>query len=146
MSFNGKFKYWFPVFLWMSLIFWMSTEAFSVQKTSFIIESVLRFWAASLSEKEVRMIQAITRKLAHVIEYFILGLLLFRAFRSGSAGGRNRSWAFSSLVVVVLYAAGDEFHQSFVSTRTASIVDVAIDVMGGILAQGASVLWGFRHK
>ncbi len=124
----------------------MSTDAFSMQKTSAIIEPVLEFLAPSLSVKEIRMVHTVIRKLAHVTEYFILGVLLFRAFRGGSAEGRNRSWVFSSLVVVVLYAAGDEFHQLFVSTRTASVVDVIIDTAGGILAQGASVLWGFRNR
>jgi VanZ family protein len=50
-------------------------------------------------------------------------------------------WAFSSLLGVVLYAASDEFHQSFVPERTASLVDVGIDTLGGIIAQGVSVLW-----
>ena len=89
------------------------------------------------------MIHGLIRKCGHIIEYFILGLLLFRAFRGNSKESRIRYWAFSSIIVVILYAASDEFHQSFVSTRTASVIDVVFDTTGGILAQAVSAL---RHR
>jgi VanZ family protein len=85
-------------------------------------------------------IHGIIRKSGHVAEYFILGILLFRAFRSGSNESPGWRSALYSIFIVLLYAAGDEFHQSFVSTRTASLFDIGIDTMGGILAQGVSVL------
>jgi len=139
-------KYWGPVLLWMSFIFWMSTGTFSSENTSLIIEPILRFLLPSISSEKVAMIHAAIRKSGHVTEYFILGILLFRAFRGGSKELRNVRWAFSSLLVVVLYAASDEFHQSFVPTRTASLVDVGIDTLGGIIAQCVSILWHLtRH-
>ena len=124
----------------MGFIFWMSTGTFSAQNTSRIIEPLLHFLAPSLSPEKMDMIHGAIRKSGHVTEYFILGLLLFRAFRGGSKELRIRRWAFSSLVVVVLYAASDEFHQSLVSTRNASLFDIGLDALGGILAQGASAL------
>ena len=141
MSFIRNFKYWVPVLLWMSFIFWMSTGSFAAQNTSLIIEPLLHFLMPSISQEKVAMIHGVIRKFGHVTEYFILGILLFRAFRGGSKELRNLRWAFSSLLIVVLYAASDEFHQSFVTARTASLFDVAIDTLGGILAQGVSVLW-----
>jgi VanZ family protein len=45
------------------------------------------------------------------------------------------------MIGVALWALGDEFHQSFVPTRTASMADVAIDTAGGVLAQFAAALW-----
>jgi VanZ family protein len=141
MSFARNAKYWGPVLLWMTFIFWMSTGTFSSENTSRIIEPILHFLMPSLSPEKLAMMHAAIRKLGHVTEYFILGILLFRAFRGGSKELRNMRWAFSSLLVVVLYAASDEFHQSFVPERTASLVDVGIDTLGGIIAQGVSVLW-----
>jgi VanZ family protein len=38
------------------------------------------------------------------------------------------------LAIVALYAASDEFHQRFVPTREASVVDVFIDTSGAALA------------
>ena len=87
------------------------------------------------------MAHATIRKGAHVAEYFVLGLLLFRAFRVSSTGAWKWRWALLAVMGVVVWALGDEFHQSFVPTRTASMVDVGIDTAGGILAQVISALW-----
>ncbi len=113
----------------------MSTGTFSAQNTSSIIEPLLRFVMPSTTEEDLSLINGVTRKAAHITEYFILGILLFRAFRSGSKKLMTFRWAFYSFLIVVLYAAGDEFHQSFEATRSASIIDVGIDAVGGIFAQ-----------
>jgi VanZ family protein len=140
MSFRKEVQYWFPVFLWISFIFWMSTGMFSAQNTYLFFEPLLRFFAPSISQKEIVALHIILRKLAHVTEYFISGLLLFRAFRNGSNERREWRWAFYALVVVAIIAASDELHQTFVATRTATLVDVGIDTLGGFLAQCISVL------
>jgi VanZ family protein len=146
MAFMQKFRYWLPVILVMAFIYWMSTDAFAVARTSRIIDPILRFLAPSLSRKEILMIHGMIRKAAHVIVYLILGILLFRAFRAGSHERRWWRWASSSLAVVVLYAMTDEFHQLYVPVRTASLVDVGLDTFGGLLAQCVSILWHRRHR
>jgi VanZ family protein len=45
------------------------------------------------------------------------------------------------LIFVLLYAIGDEFHQSFVPSRTASFGDVTIDLLGGI----CGVTWTYWY-
>jgi VanZ family protein len=65
----------------------------------------------------------VLRKLAHVAEYAILGALLVRATDS-------RSLAFT---LAVLYAASDEFHQTFVQGRVGAVHDVAIDAAGAAI-------------
>ncbi|HYA26562.1 MAG TPA: VanZ family protein [Thermodesulfovibrionales bacterium] len=134
------FKYWIPVLLWMIFIFWMSTGTFSAQNTVLIVEPVLRFFMPFISQEMTDMIHTALRKLGHIAEYFVLGILLFRAFHGSSKELRIPRWAFSSFFVLVLYAGSDELHQSFVSTRTASLYDVGIDVLGGIIALGFSAL------
>jgi VanZ family protein len=141
MAFNRYAKYWLPVICWMCVIFWMSTGTFSAENTSLIIKPVLLFLIPSISSQTLDMVHGLIRKSAHVTEYFILGLLLLRAFRGGSRESRALRWSFFSVLIVLFYAASDEFHQSFVSTRTASLIDVGIDTVGGILAQAVSVLW-----
>ena len=141
IAFNQNLKYWLPVILWMSFIFWMSTESFSAQNTSLIIEPLLHFLLSGVSPKDLDMIHGLIRKCGHIVEYFILGLLVFRAFRAGSKEHRIWRWAAYAVIVIVLYAVSDEFHQSFVATRTASPVDVGIDTGGGILALVISSLW-----
>jgi VanZ family protein len=140
------FKYWFPVILWMVFIFWMSTDLFSSGNTTSIIKPVIQFLLPGITPAALDMIHAGIRKCGHIIEYFILGALLFRAFYGGAEG--NKSWkpAIPSLTALILYAASDEYHQSFTSTRSASLIDVGIDAMGGMLAQIACIAWLFFKR
>ena len=127
-------KYWLPVIFWMGFIFWMSTGTFSAENTYSVVQKIVTFLVPVISSQELDLVHALIRKAAHVTEYFILGLLLFRGLRGGSAASWNWRWSWGALIVVVLWAAIDEFHQSLVPTRTASLVDVSIDTAGGALA------------
>jgi VanZ family protein len=120
----------------------MSTEAFSSQNTFSLVKTILRSLFPKISSHEVRLIHGMIRKAGHVIEYFILGLLLFRGFRGGSTASWKWRWNLFAVIGVVVWAVSDEWHQSFIPTRTASVVDVGIDTVGGILAQLVSAL---RH-
>ena len=120
----------------MGFTFLMSTGAFSSENTSRIIEPIVRFLFPSISLHQLHLVHEAVRKLAHLTEYFVLSLLLFRAFKGDSTQDHGWRWSLSAILVVVIFAATDEFHQVFVSTRTPSIVDVGIDTIGGILAQG----------
>jgi VanZ family protein len=146
VAFDRHIKYWLPVILWMGVIFWMSTEIFSDQNTSLIIEPVLHFLMPGISGQNIDIIHGLIRKFGHVTEYFILGLLLLCAFRAGSPKLWSWRWAFFTITIVLFYAVSDEFHQSFVSTRTASIVDVGIDTAGGIFAQAVCALLQHRRQ
>lgn len=64
------------------------------------------------------------RKIAHMLEYGVLALLVRRA-------GKSRAQAF---VFSVLYAASDEWHQSFVPGRAGAAGDVLIDGAGALTA------------
>jgi len=141
MNITKYIKYWLPVVLMMMFIYWMSTETFSSQNTSSFLDPLLRLLAPSLSPEDIDLIHTAIRKLAHVTEYMFLGVVLFRAFRSGSCEPRLWRWTSFSLFIVVVYAAGDEYHQSLLPTRTGSLVDVGIDTVGGFFGQCVSVLW-----
>ena len=71
----------------------------------------------------------IAYKLAHLIEYGVLGILLAGATRRASIPG-GPGWAW---VIVVVNAVGDEIHQAFVPGRTPLVTDVAIDALGGLV-------------
>jgi VanZ family protein len=147
MTFNRDLiKYWLPAMFWMAFIFWMSTETFSSENTFSWLEMVLGLLIPKISSQELGLIHIVMRKAGHVTEYFILGLLLFRSFRGSSVSSWNWRWSFLAVVGVVLWAASDEFHQSFVLTRTASAVDVGIDTAAGILAQFVGALWHRYRK
>ena len=139
-------KYWLPVLLWGGLIFWMSTGMFSSMNTLHFIEPILRSIKPTISRYSLIMINNSIRKAGHVTEYFISGMLIFRAFRAGSNDRRILRWGFYSVVFLVVFAASDEFHQSFVATRTASVLDVCIDTAGGLVAVCISMLRLYRKR
>jgi hypothetical protein len=72
------------------------------------------------------------KKLAHFLEYGLLALLLLRAVR----GLRPITWRLIAwtLILTVLYAATDEYHQTFVPGREGRWQDVIIDASGALLA------------
>ena len=77
------------------------------------------------------------RKGAHLCEYAILGLLVWRALRHGTAEERGRwrwRWAGWAVLWVLLYAASDEVHQVFVPSRQGSVGDVLLDTTGAVIA------------
>ena len=146
MIITKRIQYWIPVFLWMGLTYLMSTASFSAEHTSLIIEPILRFLFPSISLHELHLVHGVIRKLAHLTEYFVLSLLLFRAFRGGSTEPHFWKWALYSVLVVACYAASDEFHQMYVASRTSSIIDVGIDTLGGILGLCVSSAWQLRRR
>jgi VanZ family protein len=123
----------------------MSTEMFSSENTFFWMETVLHLLVPTISHQNMGLIHAFIRKTGHLIEYFILGLLLFRAFSRGSTAGWNWRSSFFVVILVVLWASIDELHQSFVPTRTASLTDVGIDIVGVVFSQLVIALW-HRHR
>jgi VanZ family protein len=144
------FKYWFPVLIWMAVIFSASADSQSFQHSSRIIEPLLRWLFPDISAHTVGVVVGFARKCAHLTEYAILGALFWRILRKPQ---RNdpRPWSWReggwSILFVAWYAGTDEFHQLFVRNRGASIRDVGIDTIGGIL--GMLALWalvGWRRR
>ena len=133
-------KYWLSAIIWMGIIFFMSTGMFSSEHTSQVIGPILHLLFPWISSNQIDLVHGLIRKAGHVTEYFVLGLLLFNAFRGDSIEKWSLRWAIYSIIGVVLYAASDEYHQSFVISRTASFVDVGIDSMGGLLSQAAIIV------
>jgi VanZ family protein len=115
----------------MALIMSFSTNAFSAEHTGGIIGPILKWIAPWLQPDEIEFVHGLIRKLAHLSEYGVLGLLWFRAL----VHGRKTALfgAAGSLLICVAWAALDEWHQSFVPSRTASVVDVAIDLSGALV-------------
>jgi VanZ family protein len=130
-------KYWLPVLAWMVFIFIGSTDLLSAEHTSRFIGPFLRWFAPDISEATVSSVQLVVRKCAHLTEYAILAGLLFRAFRRHQPRiGRALAMSF---VIAAIYAALDEFHQSYVASRTGSPWDAMIDSAGALA--GVLIYW-----
>ena len=88
----------------------------------------------------------LTRKAGHFTEYAVLAFLTRRAFITSSHAFLNRYWFQLGLLLVVIYGLLDEYHQSFVPSRTASIYDSAIDVAGGFTVLLIFRLYAKNHR
>lgn len=127
-------KYWLPVLLWIGLIFLGSTDLMSAEHTSRIIGPILHWFNPDVSAETVARVQLFVRKIAHLSEYAVLAILIWRAFRRGSSWQMKMSILFVlALFGCAIFAASDEFHQSFVATRTASPIDILIDICGALI-------------
>ena len=154
------FTRWLPVFLWAGLIFYLSSRS-------------------GLSSGLPWPYDFILRKGAHITEFAVLFLLLWRALVNrksllvpprlkswaslkgretplllrqdwphpgealceGGGGWQNEKAILLALLLSVIYAISDEYHQSFVAQRFTSPVDVAIDSLGILVA----AFWQWRR-
>lgn len=71
--------------------------------------------------------------LLHGIEFGVLSLFLSRALAGGWSGRLSRRGVILTMLLGMLYGAGDEWHQSFISGRDASARDVVADGAGTLL-------------
>jgi len=71
-------------------------------------------------------------KLEHAGYFLLTGFLAYRAARFGERWSRFRVVTVIVLGAVV-WGISDEFHQSFVPTRSVEAADVAADVVGAFL-------------
>ena len=130
-------EYWLPVIVWLTALYFFSTDTFSGSETSRIIGPILRFLLSGSSEAEIAFWHGVIRKLSHVMGYFILALLTYRSLRYEKPAA-VRAMILTGCFVLIA-ALTDEYHQSLTATRGASLVDVGYDCLGGVWA-----LWFLR--
>ena len=126
-------RYWLPVAIWLGVIFFGSTDLMSAEHTSRIIAPFLRWLRPDISPEAISQVQFFVRKAAHLIEYAILAMLLWRAIVRGTKAERGMAiLSINVWLAATLVAACDEYHQSFVPSRGAAWGDVLIDSSGAI--------------
>ncbi|HEX7771158.1 MAG TPA: VanZ family protein [Pyrinomonadaceae bacterium] len=123
-----------PLVAWLVFISYASSANFNASNTSRIIGPLVLWLFPNTSMETLGTIHFITRKIAHFTEYAILGFLAARTFRTSPQPAISRRWFLISAALIVVYALIDEYHQSFVPSRTASVFDSFIDMAGGLTA------------
>ncbi|HKG61192.1 MAG TPA: VanZ family protein [Pyrinomonadaceae bacterium] len=126
--------HYLPLIAWLVFISFASSDNFNAGNTSRIIGPLILWLFPNTSPDTLAIVHFITRKIAHFTEYAILGFLAARAFRTSPQPAIKQRWFWICVVLVVLYALMDEYHQSYVPSRTASIFDSLIDMAGGLTA------------
>jgi len=126
--------HYLPLITWLAFISFASSGSFSAGNTSRIIGPLILWLFPKTSPETLTVIHFITRKIAHFTEYAILGFLAARAFRTSPRPAIRQRWFVICVTLIVVYALMDEYHQSFVPSRTGSLVDSFIDMAGGLTA------------
>ena len=120
-----KRKWWIlAAVLWMLTIFTFTQLPFSTgENTSEVIHKVVGTEHPSLdsandADGQIDLLNLMVRKTTHILVFGFLAFLLFKSLEV-----YRFSYLFS-WVLTILYAMSDEYHQSFMPGRTASIKDV----------------------
>lgn len=142
MDWRGRLWAFAPLFLWIGVIFMLSSPQASMSETSRLIGPLISFFFPEISDESRRFIHVCVRKTAHLTEYAVLALFAVRAFAATVSLIR---WRYLlAIVPVVVVASLDEYYQSFLASRTSTIWDVAIDIFGGAVA--VFTLWLFQRR
>lgn len=121
---------WLPVLAWMALILWLSSRSDVPVRTN------------PQTGETIRTTFTLA-KIAHVVEYGVLALLLLRATIS-EFGGLTLSFRAATVVAVAacaLFGGLDEFWQSWTPNREPRLTDVALDTVAALAACLAVAGW-----
>ncbi len=110
----------------MVIIFTMSSfnSIESANQSNYIVNIISNV----LNINNIELLNLIIRKLAHYIEYLILGILVINMFIKNNI---PQSYLIS-IIFCIIYAISDEIHQLFVPGRACQIKDILIDSIGSI--------------
>lgn len=129
---KNKFVLWILVFTWCGMIYYFTESSMftGANTASWISEIVQKLPLGHVDHINDGFLSwnSIVRKLAHLLVFGLLAVLVWRAFyprRFAMVG----AWVFT-----VVCAALDEWHQSFQPGRTALLSDVVIDACGAGIA------------
>jgi VanZ family protein len=117
--------YWAPVALYAGTIFFLSAQSHpEEQLPSFLLEGV-------------------SDKVLHAVEYGILSLLCYRAFRWAAGPAVARQAVVLAIVTASVYGLTDEVHQLFVPFRESSWQDWLADIIGAVIG---AMSWRFLRS
>ena len=141
---------WAITLAWAGNISFLSTGSFGGSVTGWLLKDLLSFAHIHLPGPTFEIVHFLIRKLAHCTEYGMLALFLYYSFTFRQPERWNTRSAVCAAIVAGLFSLTDEYHQSFVPGRTASIKDCGIDTFGAlagmVLLYAGRRLQGFLSK
>lgn len=123
---------WAITLAWAGTITFLSTGAYAGSVTGWLLQDLLSSLHIHLAPPTFEIVHFLIRKLAHCTEYGMFGLFLYHSFNFRQPESWNTRRAVSAVMVAGLFSLTDEYHQSFVPGRTASIKDCGIDTLGAL--------------
>jgi VanZ family protein len=139
---------WWPAAVWIGLIAIESTDAFSSRNTGIVLYTLLSRLFAHISLRHFFLLNHYMRKTGHCVGYGMLSVLLLRGWRAtldrdNSQLGRT---AIFSWLGTVFVATMDEWHQSYIPSRTGTWQDVVLDSLAGLTFLAVAYWWLRRAR
>jgi VanZ family protein len=151
--FGPLWKAWIPAIIWLSFIVIESTDSFSSAHTSKFLWPIFHF-LSGIDMVRFETWHHYIRKAGHCVGYFVLSLLMFRAWRAtfphaGVSRWTSRwslPWTSTAFLVTAMVASLDEWHQSYIPSRTGTYKDVLLDSFAALMAQIAILVFFFLTR
>ena len=134
---------WVVTLAWAGNITFLSTASFGGSVTGYLLAQLLSSLHIHLAYPTFEIVHFLIRKLAHVTEYAILSLFLYFSFNPLHPESWHMRSALGAVTIAGLLSLTDEYHQSFVPGRTASIKDCGLDTFGALV--GMLLLYAGRR-
>lgn len=141
---KSLWKPWLAAALWMLVIAIESSDTLSSSHTSRYLYPFLTWLFGPIDYVRYAFWHGVARKAGHIIGYGVLCLLFFRAWRATLPKLEmkwSQSWALLALSMTALVAALDEWHQSYIPSRTGTVHDILLDSSAGLLVLILIYLW-----
>lgn len=118
--------------IWLGVIYYLSSQngEASADLSNGLLKQIADLLKIADIGQFIETYKVLIRKLAHFIEYFVLGVLLYINMKEYT----NKNVIVICIVLCALYATSDEIHQLMVSDRAFMISDIILDTFGGSCA------------
>ena len=130
-----------PAVAWASFVLYASSASFSASNTSRVIRPLLVWLFPGITEATLAQVHFLVRKASHFSEYALLALLAARAFLTSGRAALRRLWWAAAFALAACVSLADEYHQSFVPSRTGTFYDSLLDMTGAATALACLALW-----
>jgi len=135
-------KAWLPAIIWLGIIALESTGMASASNTSWIMYPIFHY-LTGVDRQHFFFWNHLIRKIGHFVGYGFLSFLLFRAWRATLPLGDLRRWSMRwariAFFMTALVASLDEWHQTFIPSRSGRWQDVVLDSSAALTIQ--VLLW-----
>jgi VanZ family protein len=134
---------WWPAFVWTGLISFESSDFFSSQNTGSMLYALLTRLFGDINFYYFLIFHHYLRKTGHVVGYGVLSLLLLRGWRATLV--QDHALVLRTVLLswlgTVCVAAMDEWHQSYIPSRTGTVRDVTLDTVAGVAFLLVAYFW-----
>jgi len=131
------FNVWTPAAIAVAIICTESTNTFSSQNTSSFLRPILERWFGHIQDTSWELYHHYLRKSGHFVGYGAMAFTFLRAWlHTLSLRAQNSllAWRLNATLLAIVstatVASGDEYHQTFIPSRTGSPIDVLLDTVG----------------